>query len=388
MTAEITVPAAGTEFATVSAAVELSLASWLVGIGRPERRTVSRHQVEGGDVAGLVAVLRRAQGEEERRTGRPVRVHVCFEAGRDGHWLHRALTAADFVVSQIDPASIAVDRRARRAKTDRIDVDMLVRTQAALVRGETAVCSVVRVPSVVEEDGKRLHRERERLVAERTSHVNRIRGLLHAQGMRDFHPLRRDRLEQLAALRGWDGKPLPPRLKGELERECRRLALVMEMIVAVEAERDALLDPAIAAPEPQVMRHKMELLAKLKGVGAGFASVLAGEVYYRDFRNRREVGQYTGLAPSPFASGESRREQGISKAGNPRARTALIELAWMWLRYQPDSALAQWFLARVGNQKGRIKRIAIVALARKLAVALWRYVTTGMLPEGAATKAA
>ena len=203
--------------------------------------------------------------------------------------------------------------------------------------------------------------------------------------MRDFDPVRRDRLKRLTELRTWEGKPLPRHLKAELERECRRLALVIDMIAEVEKERNALLDPTRSTST--AMHAKMVLLTKLRGVGGGIASVLASEVYYRNFRNRREVGQYVGLAPSPYASGDKSRDQGISKAGNARARTVLLEGAWMWLRYQPDSALSRWFRARVGDTHGRVKRIAIVALARKLAIALWRYVETGLVPEGAIVKA-
>jgi len=372
--------------------LELSLNTWLVGVGAPQRRTVSRYQVKGGDLAGLVAVLQRAAKETERSSGLPARVHVCFEAGRDGHWLHRALSAAGFVVAEIDPASVAIDRRARRAKTDRLDVEMLVRVQAALVRGELSACSVVRVPSIEVEDARRLHRERDRLVKERSAHINRIKGLLHSVGIRDFQPLRRDRLQRLEDARTWNDDPLPPRLKADLTRECRRLALVMEMIDEIETEREALLEPvtepAAASPDAGNIRRTMQMLANLKGIGPGFAAVLAGEVYWRDFKNRREVGQYVGLAPSPYDSGNSRREQGISKAGNGRARTTMVELSWLWRRYQPHSALAKWFAERVGDQKGRLKRVTIVALARKLAVALWRYVTTGLIPEGAELKSA
>lgn len=385
MVAEVDMPRTESPVAMVFAAVELSFNTWLIGIGTPDSRTVSRHQVKGGDLRELISVLNRAAKQEEVRCGRSAHVHVCFEAGRDGHWLWRALTAEGFTVSEIDAASVAVNRRQRRAKTDRLDVEQLVRVQAALARGDRSVCSVVHVPTPEDEDAKRLHRERERLVRERTSHVNRIKALLYTQGVREFEPTRRDRLKRLVELRTWNGTPLPARLRAELERECRRLALVIEMIAEVETERNALIDEA--SPAPTAMQEKMVVLAKLKGVGPGIASVLASEVYYRNFRNRRELGQYVGLAPSPYASGDRSRDQGISKAGNARARTVLLEGAWMWLRYQSDSALSKWFRSRVGDTRGRVKRIAIVALARKLAIALWRYVETGLVPEGAILKA-
>lgn len=376
------------EFALLFVALELSRWKWLVGVGSPERWTVRRHEVEGGDLEGLLALLRRLAREEERRVGLRVEVHVCFEAGRDGHWLYRALTGSGYAAYEIDPASVAVDRRARRAKSDGIDVDKLVRTLARLVRGERDACRVVAVPSPEEEDAKRPHREYERLVKERTSHGNRVKGLLFAQGVRDFDPLAPDGPERLAEL------AILPKLKAELVRECRRLARLAEDIAEAEKEMAAEIVPtrrarrtgAAAAPAP--FHAKAAELIKLKSIGVHLSAILAGEVFYRTFRNRRGVGQYLGLAPSPFQSGERARDQGIAKAGNKRARKAMIELAWLWLRHQPDSALSKWFAERVGDRKGRVRRIAVVALARKLAVALWRYLETGVVPQGARLKRA
>ncbi len=380
-------PVAGHEFAPIFVALELSRSKWLVGVGTPQKWAVRRHQVEGGELDGLLALLGRAAAAEEKRAGVPVKVHVCFEAGRDGHWLYRALTAAGYDAYEIDPASVAVDRRARRAKSDGVDVDKLVRTLSRLVRGERDACRVVEVPTVEEEDAKRPHREYERLVRERTSHGNRVKGLLFAQGVRDFDPMKPDRLERLAEL------SIPPKLKAELGRECRRLAMLIAEIAEVEAEMEAAVVPSrkakakAAAPPSQVQTQIVQLF-KLKGVGVHFSTVLGGEVYYRKFRNRRGVGQYIGLAPSPFQSGDMARDQGIAKAGNGRARKTMIQMAWLWRRHQPDSALSKWFRARVGDQKGRVRRIAIVAMARKLAVALWRYLETGLVPEGAVLKRA
>ncbi len=382
-------PVAKTEFASIFVALELSRSKWLVGVGAPQRWTVRRHEVLGGDLDGLLELLRRISAGEEKRTGLPARVHVCFEAGRDGHWLHRALTSGGYDVYEIDPASVAVDRRARRAKSDGVDVDKLVRTLARLLRGELDACRVVAVPSEAEEDAKRPHREYERLVKEQTAHRNRLKALLFAQGVRDFDPMAPDRRERLAAL------PIMPRLKAELARQCRRLAAIIDDIAEVEAEMKAAIVPrrkaepanaAFSAPSPA--QAKIAQLYKLKSIGVHFSAVLAGEVYYRTFRNRRGVGQYIGLAPSPFQSGDIARDQGIAKAGNGRARKAMIELSWLWLHHQPDSALSKWFRERVGDQKGRVRRIAIVAMARKLAVALWRYLETGVIPEGAVLKRA
>ncbi len=382
-------PVAGHEFAPVFVALELSRSKWLVGVGTPQKWAVRRHEVEGGDLDGLLALLGRTAAAEEKRAGVPVKVHVCFEAGRDGHWLYRALTAAGYDAYEIEPASVAVDRRARRAKSDGVDVDKLVRTLARYVRGELDACRMVVVPTPEEEDAKRPHREYERLVKERTSHANRVKALLFAQGVRDFDPMAPDRLARLAEL------AIPPKLKAELARECRRLAGIIDDIAEVEAEMAAVVVPAkrgraksAAVSPPSHVQANAAQLFRLKGIGVHFGTVLAGEVYYRTFRNRRGVGQYIGLAPSPFQSGDMARDQGIAKAGNGRARKAMIELAWLWRRHQPDSALSKWFGERVGDRKGRVKRIAIVAMARKLAVALWRYLETGLVPEGAVLKRA
>jgi transposase len=388
MTALSTVPpAAEQQFATVQVSLELSHRKWLASVSRSSKRKVSRYKITGGDLPGLKSLLHRTVASERERTDLSVRLSICFEAGRDGHWLYRALKAEGYEVFVVDPASVAVNRRARRAKSDGLDVDMLDRVLKALVRGETGICSVIRVPPPEVEDIRRIVRERERLIRERVSHVNRINELLIQHNIRNFMALRRDRLEQLEGLRCWNGAPLPAHLKAELVRECRRLALLLEMITEVEAERAELIAAGELDEAPAVQKI-MHSLVKLKGIGPAFASVLACEVYYREFRNRGGVGHYTGLAPSPYDSGTVHREQGICKAGNARARASLVEAAWLWTRYQPGSALAQAFFTRVGRQKGRVKRIAVVALARKLAIALWRYVTTGLVPDGAELKKA
>jgi transposase len=243
----------------------------------------------------------------------------------------------------------------------------------------------VQVPSVGREDARRTHRERQRLVAERVQHVNRIKGLLAMQGIHDYQPLRRDRTARVGELRTWDGHELPPRLRREINRELKRLELVLEQLEAVETERDA----AVAEPAADdADAAKIALLAKLSGIGNELATVLVREGLFRSFANRKEVAAYAGLTPMPFASGERHREQGISKAGNPLLRKAMVELAWLWLRYQPDSTLARWFIERVGSARGRIRKITAIALARKLLVALWRYLTAGLMPEGAHLKAA
>jgi transposase len=253
----------------------------------------------------------------------------------------------------------------------------------AWARGERRVCSMVRPPSPDEEDRRRLTRERGTLLKERTQHTNRIKGLLAGQGIADYDPLRKDRLARLDTLRTGDGRPLPERLKAEIRREIERVDLVVSQMAMVERERDALVGMT-SDPAPETAAA---VLVRLKGIGPELGSLIWLEALYRGFSNRRQIAAYAGLAPSPWQSGGTDREQGISKSGNRRLRHALVELAWFWLRHQPDSALSVWFRARVGQGRGRIRRIAIVALARKLLVALWRYATQGVVPAGATFKA-
>ena len=283
----------------------------------------------------------------------------------------------------VDPASIAVDRRHRRAKTDVIDGEMLLRTLMAWARGERRVCSMVRPPSPDEEDRRRLTRERGTLLKERTQHTNRIRGLLAGQGITDYDPLRKDRLARLDALTTGDGRPLPERLKAAIRREIDRVDLVAAQMATVERERDAL----VGRKSDAASETAAAALARLKGIGTELGSLIWLEALFRGFGNRRQIAAYAGLAPSPWQSGGTDREQGISKSGNRRLRHAMVELAWFWLRHQPASTLSVWFRERVGQGRGRIRRIAIVALARKLLVALWRYAIQGVVPRGATFKA-
>jgi transposase len=378
-------PAAFRDAAVVFVAMELSKSSWLLAAqASPSGKTLS-HRLDGGDIAGLLALLRRLQGRERRANGEEVKIVLGHEAGYDGFWLHRRLAAEGITCLVMDPGSLQVDRRARRAKTDRLDAAMLLRALIAWCRGDRAACHMVQVPSVEREDARRTHRERQRLITERVQHVNRVKGLLATQGIYTFQPLRRDRWTRLAALRTGDGLELPPCLRREIEREFKRLELVLEQIEATEAERDTV---AATPAAEDVDAEKVQLLVKLGGIGTELASVLVREGLYRPFKNRKEVAAYAGLTPSPYASGDRHRDQGISKAGNPLLRKSMVELAWLWLRYQPDSGLARWFNERVGATRGRIRKITAVALARKLLVALWKYVTTGLLPEGARLKPA
>jgi transposase len=372
-------PVAGSEHATMYVAFELGKAKWLLGIVAPGSGKLSRHVVTGGDTTAAWHHIARAHGRAVKRLGQPVRLVSCYEAGYDGFWLHRWLLDQGVASRVLDPASIEVNRRARRAKTDRLDVEQLMRVLMRHYGGERRVCSVVRAPSVEQEDDRRPWRERGRLVTERTMHVNRIKGLLHGQGVRDLQPRARGFVDQLERARSGDGHALAPHLVSEIKHEHARLLLVEKQIAELEMQAEA----ARQAAAPDTPTAKINQLIELRSLGPVSSQTLVGEVFFRDFKNRRQVGSYFGLTGTPFDSGNSHHEQGISKAGNPRARTAAIELAWLWRRYQPASALSRWFEARVGTQKGQVKRIAIVALARKLMVALWRFLEHGVVPEGA-----
>ena len=379
-------------------ALELSRSSWLVAVNTPGSDRISRYQTAAGDTAAVLDLLSRLKARAERDCGKTVKIVSIHEAGLDGFSVHRFLEANGVESHVVDAASIAVNRRSRRAKTDRIDVEKLLDTLMEWTRGGRRVCSMVRPPSPEEEDERRIVREREILVTERIQHANRIKGLLATQGAFDFEPMHKDRRKRLEKLCGWNGQPLPPRLKAELARELDRLEMVISQIAAVEAARDRALaikqQKAAAAtaaevPVGEAASHNDSgvLLFRLRGIGPELASVLSLEAFYRSFGNRREVAAYAGLAPSPWRSGSIEAEQGISKSGNSRLRKAMIQLAWLWVRHQPGSALSQWFRERVGDKRGKIRRITIVAVARKLLVALWHYVTLGLVPNGAELKA-
>jgi transposase len=368
---------------TLYASLELSRATWLVTCLLPQRDRMSKFSTPGGDGGALLSLLERMQARAQQPTGRPIKIVVIQEAGLDGFWVHRLLEANGIESHVVDPASIAVPRRRRRAKTDAIDGETLLRTLLAWKRGERRVCAMVVPPTPEEEDRRRVCRERAILLRERIRHTNRIKGLLAGQGITGFNPLHKDRWQLLDAACTGDGRPLPRQLKAEILREIKLIDLLLRQIADVEAAREALAGTKTAkSPFPVIV------LKQLKGIGPEIASVLYLEGLFRSFGNRRQLAAYAGLAPTPWRSGTIDQEQGISKAGNPRLRSTMIELAWLWQRHQPDSALSRWFHTRVGAERGRIRRIAIVALARKLLIAIWRYVTQGEIPEGAVLKAA
>jgi transposase len=356
-------------------ALELSAREWKLA-SAPDGGVAPRLRTLRGDLRqGVVRELAAAR----RHFGLPATAEIvsCYEAGRDGFWIHRYLTSLGVRNVVVDAASIEVTRRARQAKTDRLDavrlLDLLVRAEAG-----RAAWRVVRVPPEADEDARQVIRERRTVRQERTRVRNRIRGLLATQGVR--LTLRADFLTQLAGARRWDDTPLGPGLQQRLTREWATLQGIDARLAAVEprpATRAQPAPPAVAA------------LRRLAGIGDAGAWTLGVEVLgWRTFRNRREVGGFLGLTPTPYASGTLRREQGISKVGPPALRALLVQLAWQWRRHQPQSALAQWYETRFAHGGPRARRIGIVALARKLWIALWRFVTQGVIPEGAVLKAA
>src|SRR5918999_5695563 len=364
--------------ATLFVAFELSEKTWKLGFTtghaqKPRERTVSARQQER--VLDEIA-------QAKRRLGLPETAPVvsCYEAGREGFWLHRFLQAHGITNHVVDSSAIEVSRRQRRAKSDGLDVRELLSMLMRYHHGERQVWQVVKVPSVEAEDQRHLHRDLETLKRERASTTTRIKGLLSSQGIRltSLNKLP----EQLDALRLWDGSPMPPGLRQRVLRVYAHHQFLSEQIAEVEAERRAQLQTSSEASI-----EKMRQLMLLKGIGINGAWLLVMEFFgWRAFTNRREVGGLAGFTPTPYQSGDSARGQGITKSGNRHVRWMTTELAWSWLRFQPESALSVWFRERFGSGGKRLRRIGIVAVARKLLIALWRFLETGVLPEGAILK--
>lgn len=359
-------------------AFELSNTHWKLGftIGagqRPRQRTINAR-----DLAALENEIGRAK--EHFDLSEDARVVSCYEAGRDGFWLHRYLVGQGIENLVVDSSSIHVNRRARQAKTDRMDVEKLLSQLIRYRSGEREIWSVVRVPSVEAEDNRHLHRELKALKKDRTRHINRIKSFLVGQGIQ--MKVKKNFLEEIERVRKWDGTALPERLKPRLQREYQRLQLVEEHIQELERERVE----ALRHSEEESIETVRNLL-RLNGIGLNASWLFGMEFFsWRKFNNRKEVGGLSGLVPMPHQSGGSYREQGISKAGNRHIRAMAIEIAWGWLRYQPESELTKWYEKKFGHGSKRIRKIGIVALARKLMIALWRYLETGSIPEGAALK--
>jgi transposase len=361
-------------------ALELSNKKWKLGFSNGEKnRQVT---IAAGDWIDLHKQMDLAK----QKLQLPTSCHIasCYEAGRDGFWIHRGLEAEGIENHVVDSASIEVNRRKRRAKTDRVDVQGLLRLLKRYCQGDRGSMSVVRVPTLEQEDQRRLHRERERLIKERGGHSARIKSLLVAHGLR--LEIRSDFVEKLDSARGGStGYALGVDLKAELRREYERYRMVAQQIKALEAEQKLRAEEE----EPCGAMKSVNELLKLKGVGWQSSWVLVMEFFsWRDFRNQGQLGACAGLTPTPYASGDTEREQGISKAGNRRVRSLMIELSWLWLRYQPNSMLTQWFERRYAGGGKRMRRIGIVAMARRLLIALWRYVNQGVVPEGAIVKVA
>jgi transposase len=363
------------QHSTLIAVVELSLTTWLVGgmipgIARdPLKKLVP-------DQEGLLKLLYRWRDEAAKAGYKITRMVVAFEAGRDGFWLARWLRAHGIETYVIHPTSVAVSREHRRAKTDRLDIALLKRSFLGWLRGEKKHCSMAAIPTLEEEDAKRPNREREQLVGKRTGVVNRMKAALVRLGIRGFNPKLRKAPQQLAELRTPEGGAIPPNTLAELQREMAHLHFISEQIKQIE---DARLAQLKQAPK-HGSNATVAQLGQINGIGIETADMLANEMFARDLRDQRAVARYAGLTGSPDESGRRRREKGLAKAGNARVRRGMIQLAWRFLFHQRNSALAQWYQQNIAA--GKKRKTMIVALARKLLIALWRFVTTGDVPQG------
>jgi transposase len=364
---------------TLYLAFELGEAEWklgfTIGLGQnPRRRTIK---------AGDRDALEREIGLAKQRFGLPeqIRVMSCYEAGRDGFWLHRYLLSQSLENLVVDSASIEVNRRAKRAKTDRLDAGKLLTMLIRYDSGEQKVWRVVHVPSVEAEDSRQLHRALKTFKSDRTRHSNRLKGLLVGQGVR--LPVNAEFSERMTRVRLWNGDPIPPGLQARLQQEFAGFQFTDGQIKALEAQRRELLRTS-DDPSVELVRR----LLRLRGIGENSAWLFVMEFFaWRQFRNRRQIGALAGLTPTPYQSGELSREQGIDKSGNSPVRSIAIEIAWGWLRHQPESELSLWFQKRFGHGSKRLRKIGIVAVARKLLIALWRYLEYGEVPAGAQFKA-
>lgn len=365
---------------TLYLAFELGNTDWILGFTIGLGQAPRRRKIKAGDLIGLEREIERAK----KRFGLPQKVRVlsCYEAGRDGFWLHRHLDSQGIENLVVDSASIEVNRRAKRAKTDKLDVKKLLTMLIRYDSGEQKVWSVVHIPSIEAEDSRHLHRQLSTFKSDRTRHVNRIKGLLVGQGVR--LPVKADFLGRLERVRLWDGRPLPPGLRSRLEREYACYQFVAEQVQGLEAERRELLR---TSTEPSV--EQVRQLLQLRGIGENSSWLFVMEFFsWRNFRTRRQVGGLAGLTPTPYQSSDQSREQGIDKSGNSPIRSMAIEIAWGWLRHQPESELTLWYQQRFGQGSKRLRKIGIVALARKLLIALWRYLDYGEIPAGAQLKTA
>jgi transposase len=355
----------------------MSQSSWLVAGMLPGIERQPRKKLEPS-AERLLGLLHRWRDEAVKAGRKITRIALAFEAGRDGFWLARWLEARGVEAHVIHASSVAVSREHRRAKTDRLDTELLKRGFLGWLRGERGHCTMARVPTIAEEDAKRPNRERECLVGERTRIVNRMKGSLARLGIRNFKPTLRKAAERLGTLHIPEGSALPPNVSAELQRDIARLGFVTRQIKEIEEARQERLEQ-----EPETGPHAMvRHLARVVGVGIETADMLVNEVLSRPMRDRKAVARYAGLTGSPDESGAKRREQGLARAGNARVRRGMIQLAWRFLRFQKESALARWYQARTADSRAGTRKTMIVALARKLLIALWRFVTTGETLQG------
>jgi transposase len=370
---------------TIIAVIEMSQSKWLVAALVPG---VERHPLKKLDAQeeGLLRLLHHWRNEAGQAGREIKRIVVAYEAGRDGFWLARWLRARDVEVYVIHPTSIAVSREHRRAKTDRLDAELLMRAFLGWLRGEKRHCSMVAIPTIEEEDARRPNRERQNLVSEQPRIVNQLKAIFARFGIRPFRPTLRNAEEKLKGLRTAEGTPLPENTRAELCRHLARLRVVREQIRVIEQER---LRKLAAAPAGAKGSHAMvRLIARVLGVGIETADMLVNEVLSRRWRDRKALARYAGLTGSPDESGKRRRERGLARAGNARVRCGMIQFAWRFLRFQKDSALARWFAVRTTDRRASTRKTMIVALARKLLIALWRLVEKGEVPQGVALRPA
>ena len=368
---------------TIIAVVELSLRNWLVAGIVPG---VQRHPLKKlqPDPVALFLLLQRWRDDATKAGHTIKRIAVAFEAGRDGFWLARWLREQGIEAYVIHPTSVSVSREHRRAKSDRLDTGHLKRAFLGWLRGESDHCRMAEIPTLEQEDAKRPNREHQSLVGERTRVINRMKGCLVRLGIRGFNPKLRKAPELLAGLRTPEGEPIPPNMQAELKHDMARLQLIREQIDEVEKARFARLH---VAPN-RGLSAQVRLLCRVVGIGIETADMLVHEVLWRKLRDRRAVARYAGLTGAPDQSGEKSYEKGLAKAGNPRVRRGMVQLAWRFIRFQPDSDLAKWFYARTADGRKKTRKTMIVALARKLLIALWRLVTTGEIPAGVTLRAA
>jgi transposase len=369
---------------TLILAIELSNTSWVLATQIPGLPGVKAKRSIEPTPEALMAAIGSYRVRAEKAGRNVDRVIAVYEAGWSGFWLVRWLAKYGIETHVIQPSSVPVDRRARRAKSDGIDAELLLRTLLAWLRGEPRVCSMVPMPTEADEDARRRVRERAELIAERVGLVNRISAILATLGAGEYNPLRRDRRQRLDELRTALGDSLPTHARAKIARMLDRLELLLIQITELEQSRDAVLEDK----NPDRAASMIQQLAKLRGVGVQTATVLVHEGFVREFTNGKALGSYAGLTATPYSSGGIEREQGIGKAGNARLRTVMVELAWLWQRYQSDSAQVSWFRERISGTGRRIRKVMVVALARKLLIALWRFATQGVVPKGAVMKPA